>query len=162
MTLSILLKLENTKKSPLIENRDSIMNTLKKKYSSKPVSEKYNEHGEIIERKNLSIVTVQPSPKSSSKINPSLQPEVKLMDLKSPNSKNLSIVTNFIIKRMSKIHLNNQINCNNIRSNPVKVTIHQIMDKKNNNLLQEKIDLLVKRSLMRREKWKKIFLTIRK
>ena len=63
------------------------------------------------------------------------------MDLKSQNIKNLSIATNFIHKEIKSTHLNSQTNNSNIKSNPVKVTNHQIMDKMSNNSLLEKIDL---------------------
>ena len=64
MTLLTLLKLESSNKYPHIENKDLIINISSKKYYLRLVLEKYNVHGEIIELKNLSIVTVKPSPKS--------------------------------------------------------------------------------------------------
>lgn len=116
--------------------------------------EKYNVPGEIIKPKNYLIATVKPSQKSTKKISLSTLPEAKVMVSKSPNIKNLSIAINFILKKLKSILLKNQITYKNFKNNPVKVTSHQIMDKINKNLLPEKIDLLVKRSLMLKERYK--------
>jgi hypothetical protein len=126
------------------------------------VLEKYNVPGEIIKPKNYLIATVKPSQKSTKKISPSTLPEVKVMDSKSPNIKNLSIAINFIHKKLKSIRLKNQITYKSFKNNPVKVTSHQITDKINKNLLPEKIDLLVKRLLILKERYKASFLKIKK
>lgn len=126
------------------------------------MSEKYNVPGEIIKPKNYLIVTVKPSQKSTKKISLSTLPEVNLMDSKYPNIKNHSIAINFIHKKLKSILLKNQITYKSFKNNPVKVTSHQITGKINKNLLPEKIDLLVKRLLMRKERYKESFSKIKR